>query len=167
MFEVALDSSPKSLSFHTTFGGCRGLERNLGDTVFRSQNFAGLDLLRFFEKFVGKIRLKDSFELCIEFFGSLPCNGKDPLEDFDYNDPLCNQLYDPQQQELNKYAMREYQNLLRLPFFSNGKDPLEDFDYNDPLCNQLYDPQQQELLESTTAHQPASCLTNNPSFTPQ
>ncbi|KZV38798.1 conserved oligomeric Golgi complex subunit 3-like [Dorcoceras hygrometricum] len=27
-------------------------------------------------------------------------NVKDPLEDFDYNDPRCNPLYDPQPQEL-------------------------------------------------------------------
>ncbi|KZV56602.1 F-box/LRR-repeat protein-like [Dorcoceras hygrometricum] len=89
-------------------------------------------------------------------------NGKDPFEDFDYNNPRCNPLLRPVAARtpsiyhctpaLNAstgsgkentlrfvYGSLEL-NLLRLPFFHNGKDPFEDFDYNNPRCNPLLRP---------------------------
>ncbi|KZV57352.1 hypothetical protein F511_37966 [Dorcoceras hygrometricum] len=53
------------------------------------------------------------------------------------------------------------------PLLRNGKDPLEDFDYNDPRRNPLPRPAVARTPSNTTAHQPANCVTDSPSFTPQ
>ncbi|KZV27107.1 hypothetical protein F511_36827 [Dorcoceras hygrometricum] len=86
-------------------------------------------------------------------------NGKDPLEDFDYNYPCCNPLLRPaatkllatplhtSPQALSDLFMEVQSSISYIfPSYTNGKDPLEDFDYNYPCCNPLLRPAATKLL---------------------